>query len=371
MSSKTGVSSLDIAKHVAGILRKVLSHVKGRDANIQNMMLQVKEACRLMKEAYPYGPLVANVTRRVLYILRDEYQITMKESQTRNAAAEEEDSGTPNSSFIQQGNSQVYNPVLDSQIATHPALEDAEQTVSYSDFKNNVMEHLTNNFMHDFDDVHKHISQQAPDHISEGEVILTYGSSQTVEKFLLFAAKKQKFQVIICEAAPECNGHELAVKLQGHDIDTTLIPDTLAHAYMARVSKVLLGTFLVVANGGLVAPAGTHGVAVAAQVHRVPVIVLTAMIKLTPVYPSTTDMGEFGRLRNPAEVMPLSSVLSAVCDPDAAPSNWVQVLSSSVDYVPPEQIALFVTNDDAGRAYAPYYVYRLLHQLYNPEDSTL
>ena len=140
---------------------------------------------------------------------------------------------------------------------------------------------------------------------------------------------------------------------------------------MARVSKVVMGTYLVVANGGLVATAGTHGVAVAAQVHRVPVIVLTAMIKLTPIYPSTTDLSEFGRLRNPAEVIPLSSVLSAVCGPDAEPSNWVQVLSSSVDYVPPELIALFVTNDDFGRAYAPSYIYRLLHQLYNPDDSSL
>ena len=145
---------------------------------------------------------------------------------------------------------------------------------------------------------------------------------------------------------------------------------------MSRASKVVLGTYLVVANGGLVAPAGTHGVAVAAQMHRVPVLVLTAMIKLTPVYPSTTDLCEFGRLRNPGEVMPLSAVLSAAGqNGDAA--NWLHVVNSSVDYVPPELIALFVTNDESankdesGRAYAPCYIYRLLHQLYNPEDYSL
>ena len=50
---------------------------------------------------------------------------------------------------------------------------------------------------------------------------MTYGSSQTVEKFLMFAAKKQKFHVIVCEAAPECSGHELVVKLQNSSMFAT------------------------------------------------------------------------------------------------------------------------------------------------------
>ena len=47
-------STLDIAKHVAGILRKVLATVKGKEASIQTMMLHVKYApsCLLTHHLY-------------------------------------------------------------------------------------------------------------------------------------------------------------------------------------------------------------------------------------------------------------------------------------------------------------------------------
>eukprot|EP01059_Diplonema_ambulator_P036690 TRINITY_DN9265_c1_g2_i1.p1 TRINITY_DN9265_c1_g2~~TRINITY_DN9265_c1_g2_i1.p1 ORF type:complete len:423 (+),score=142.09 TRINITY_DN9265_c1_g2_i1:53-1270(+) len=369
--NETGeITNLNVAKEAAEILRKVLSHVKGKDANIQVMIQQIREACRRMKAAYPYGPLISNVTRRVLYILRDEYQITKKEATPAEGSEGDEQPELKTGSFSAGAHvARTFNPALDSQLTSVPALHCGDDhRINFFQFKNNIMEHLTNNFMQDFDDVYKNIQKQAPEHIGEGEVILTYGYSQTVEKFLMFAAKKLKLTVVVCEAAPECNGHELAAKLTEQGIETLLIPDAMAYAYMARVNKVIIGTYLVVANGGLIAPAGTHGVAVAAQVHKVPVIVLSAMIKLTPTYPSTTDLNEFGRLRNPAEVLSFGDVSSA-SGGDCA--NWVSVLNASVDYVPPELIALFVTNDDVGRAYAPSYIYRLLLQLYNPEDSSL
>eukprot|EP01064_Diplonema_japonicum_P038346 TRINITY_DN9247_c0_g1_i1.p1 TRINITY_DN9247_c0_g1~~TRINITY_DN9247_c0_g1_i1.p1 ORF type:complete len:427 (+),score=85.85 TRINITY_DN9247_c0_g1_i1:64-1281(+) len=361
------VTNLDVAKDAAEILRKVLSNVKGKDANFQVMIQHIREACRRMKAAYPYGPLVSNVTRRVLYILRDEYQITRKEQNTDSETTEEQHE-VKTGSCSEESVARTFNPALDSQLTSVPGLDVEDHRVNFFQFKNNIMEHLTNNFMQDFDDVYINIQKQAPEHIAEGEVILTYGYSQTVEKFLAFASKKQKLTVVVCEAAPECNGHEMAKKLTHQGIETLLIPDAMAYAYMGRVNKVIIGTYLVVANGGLVAPAGTHAVAVTAQVHRVPVIVLAAMIKLTPTYPSTTDLCEFGRLRNPSEVLSFGDVAAASC---GDPSKWVSVLNSSVDYVPPELIALFVTNDDVGRAYAPSYIYRLLLQLYNPEDDSL
>ena len=39
------------------------------------------------------------------------------------------------------------------------------------------------------------------------------------------------------------------------------------------------------ANGGIVANAGAHLIALAAKEHSVPVIVVSAMYKLTPMYP--------------------------------------------------------------------------------------
>lgn len=54
------------------------------------------------------------------------------------------------------------------------------------------------------------------------------------------AAKKRKFQVIVCEGAPHFGGHQMAKSLAEAGIDTTVIHDAATFAIMARVNKVLL-----------------------------------------------------------------------------------------------------------------------------------
>lgn len=46
------------------------------------------------------------------------------------------------------------------------------------------------------------ISTQAYEHVQENETIITLGKSQTVQDFLIHAAKKTKFKVYIAETAP-------------------------------------------------------------------------------------------------------------------------------------------------------------------------
>ena len=54
------------------------------------------------------------------------------------------------------------------------------------------------------------------------------------------AAKKRKFQVIVCEGSPHFGGHVMARSLAEAGIDTTVIHDAATYAIMARVNKVLL-----------------------------------------------------------------------------------------------------------------------------------
>lgn len=63
----------------------------------------------------------------------------------------------------------------------------------------------------------------------------------TLQQFLkAAAAKKRKFQVIVCEGAPHFGGHQMAKSLAEAGIDTTVIHDAATFAIMARVNKVLL-----------------------------------------------------------------------------------------------------------------------------------
>ena len=196
------------------------------------------------------------------------------------------------------------------------------------------------------------ISSHALDHIHSNEVILTHTSSVTVQKFLLKAAGKRKFTVIFAESFP--NEHEnvyatVTGNLKGNSsgagpdrfhksltaagITVILVPDSAVFALMPRVNKVILGTHAVLANGGLIAAAGSRTIAKAASMHKTPVVVLSAVYKISPTYPFCTDsLIEFGNSSN---------ILS---NQDLDLIENVEVDNPLYDYVPSDLIDLYITS---------------------------
>lgn len=190
---------------------------------------------------------------------------------------------------------------------------------------------------------------------------MTVGRSRTVEYFLKKAASARKFQVFVAETAPSYSGREMAKSLStGKDgtephyralssiaVDTTLISDSAIFALMSRVNKVIIGTHAVMANGGLLAQAGTHLIAQAAKYHKVPVIVCCGLYKLCPVFPSNLD--DLQELRSPTEILKFeegteqalnfSDVFAVV-----GPMESVIVENPSWDYIPPDLVDLYITN---------------------------
>ena len=204
--------------------------------------------------------------------------------------------------------------------------------------------------LHQVDD---QIAGYALDHIHANEIILTHTSSATVQKFLLKAATKRKFTVIHAEAYP--NDHDAthttmtsAVTSRTEDdvgsdrfqksltavgITVILIPDAAVFAIMSRVNKVILGTHIVLANGGLVAAAGAKVIAKAASMHRTPVVVLSGIYKLSPLYAfdldSLIEYGDAGKIFGYEEGDLIEKV---------------DVENPLFDYVPAELVDLYVTN---------------------------
>ena len=112
-----------------------------------------------------------------------------------------------------------------------------------------------------------------------------------------------------------------------------LIPDSAIYALMSRVNKVILGTHAVLANGGLVAVAGARTIANAAREHSTPVVVLSGVYKLSPVYPfdfeALIEHGDAGKV---------------VGYDDRDLVEKVQVVNPVYDYVPAELVNLYITN---------------------------
>ena len=124
--------------------------------------------------------------------------------------------------------------------ATNAPMYPPHYYVKRDDLRQSVMEAIQE-MMSELEDLHKNINELAVQHIHAGEIILTYALSKTVELFLkAAAAKKRKFQVIVCEGAPHFGGHAMAKSLAEAGIDTTVIHDAAKFAIMARVNKVLL-----------------------------------------------------------------------------------------------------------------------------------
>jgi len=149
----------------------------------------------------------------------------------------------------------------------------------------------------------------------------------------------------------------MALNLAKEGIETILIPDSGIHAIMPRVNKVIVGTHYVLANGGLMAPAGTHILALAAKYRSVPFLVCTGLYKLSPDYPSQDS---FTELKNPSEVLDFDEISNI--------NGEISVKNPVRDYVPPELVSLYITNTGG---YMPAYIYRLLAEYYHPEDAEI
>ena len=197
------------------------------------------------------------------------------------------------------------------------------------------------------------IAGYALEHIHSNEVILTHTSSVTVQKFLLKAAAKRKFTVVHAEAYP--NNHEathasVIGKAKGESdndlgsevfqktltaagVTVVLVPDSAVFALMSRVNKVILDTHAVLVNGDIVAAAGAKAIAKAAKLHCTPVVVLSGVYKLSPVYPFDPDaLMENG---DPSKVISYE---------DGDFVDKVEIENPLFDYVPVELVSLYITN---------------------------
>jgi translation initiation factor eIF-2B subunit beta len=201
--------------------------------------------------------------------------------------------------------------------------------------------------------VDSQIAESALDHIHSNEIILTHTSSQTVQKFLATAARKRKFTVVHAEAYPNDHLATHATVVNGgrkSDSDDS-------SALMSRINKVILAPHTVLANGSLIAASGSATIARAARAHRVPVVVLSGVYKLSPVYPfDTAELIEFGE---PGKVVPFQ---------DGEFMDGVDVVNPIFDHVEADLVDLYITNLGA---HAPSYLYRIVADHYRVEDVDL
>lgn len=196
------------------------------------------------------------------------------------------------------------------------------------------------------------IASYAPEHIHSNEIVLTHSFSDTIHKFLLKAASRRKFTVLCAETYPneseatyatltsdrkkatdDATSDRALKSLTAAGVTVVLIPDSAVFAVMSRVNKIILDTHVVMSNGGLIAMAGAKQIAQAAKMHRTPVVVLSGVYKLSPVYPF--DVSGFFENADPSKTIPYE---------DREFSLKIAVENPLFDYVPADLVDIYITN---------------------------
>lgn len=358
--------SFPVASETALVCRQVVSTYRWQQ--IDQLLNHLKHVGRQLVEAQPREFTSGNIVRRILKMIREIHADSL-------AGVLDDDSTDGKPTRSSSTTNMVSTMSIDSSLAIHSAIlnllgrPENNSMGPISHLSSNIAEKASTNLrpaiiagiqdlMDELVRVYRDIGPHALQHIHSSEIILTHGSSKTVLAFLKHAAESRKFTVILTESSPNdlVDSHEMAETLAQAGINTILVPDSAVFGLMSRVNKVIMGTHVVLQNGGLLAAAGAKQVALAARVHATPVVIVTGVYKLTPFYPY--DHEELVELISPEKVLPFREGLF----------ENVNVINPYYDYIAPELIALYITNLGA---HAPTTLHRTMSENYDTEDYVL
>ena len=120
----------------------------------------------------------------------------------------------------------------------------------------------------------------AAEKINNGDIILTYSRSTTVEQTLKQAASSgKKFSVVIADGSPLFEGKGLLTELLRVGIPCEYMLLNSLETGMNLANKVMLGAAAVMSNGAVLSRAGTAAVAMSATLAHVPVIICSETYK--------------------------------------------------------------------------------------------
>ncbi|CAD5217900.1 unnamed protein product [Bursaphelenchus xylophilus] len=215
--------------------------------------------------------------------------------------------------------------------------------VNVDDLRKAVMSSLEE-FSLEMRSTRKEIANQAVNHVLPTDTVLTYqfSTSSTLNAFF------EKSKCCILSVDDKKLLAEPNVKA-----NYTPMEDVLT--VMPQVTRVVLSAVAVLPDGSCVLQAGSLGICLAANRHSVPVLVIGAFYKFTPIFLPNVD--DFNATTNPT--VALGDEHELLERPNFIVNNPL------FDHIPSKLVTLYVTQSSA---VSPPHVYRLLGEFYHHED---
>jgi len=194
-------------------------------------------------------------------------------------------------------------------------------------------------FLKDLEASRENTAEIGAKRIRDGSVVFTHCHSSTVTLLIAKAKSDGKiFKVICTETRPAFQGRITAKELVDLGIETTFIVDSAARSFMGDVDVVILGADAITSEGNVVNKIGSSGIAVLANEARVPLYVVSELLKFDP----ETLQGECEKIeqRNPGEVWTEAPQKLLVCNPafDVTPNRYIHGLICEEGIIAPQSI---------------------------------
>jgi len=194
-------------------------------------------------------------------------------------------------------------------------------------------------FLDDLDASRELTAEIGAKRIRDGAVVFTHCHSSTVTRLLAKAKiNGKKFKAICTETRPAFQGRITAKELLNLGIETTFIVDSAARTFMDSVDMVVVGADAITSEGNVVNKIGTGGIAMLAHEARVPLYVVSELLKFDP----ETLKGECEKIeqRNPAEVWSEAPEELIVRNPafDVTPNKYIHGLVCEEGIIAPQSI---------------------------------
>ena len=305
---------------------------------------------------------IGNIVKRILFIIREEVDklISFRENNSDSKSNLKKLSNVTSLNLLTDYKNIKMMTRKDSKIE-----EDQEKKISVSniekispDMMNNILQNIEE-LISELETTSDIIKEKANEHINDNEIILTANHSDQLEDFFIECSKTKKFKVIVSKSSPKLNGYIQAKNLIKNGIDTTLIEDTGIYSIMPKITKVIIGTRAIVANGGLISYNGIYNLCLFANMFNIPVIVVGGTFKLTPLYVFGHDT--YNEFLSPDVIFGKNVKFNGDI-------GNIRFNVPGYDYVPPELITIFITNYGSQN---PTNIYRLFMELYSQEDYFL
>jgi len=179
------------------------------------------------------------------------------------------------------------------------------------------------------------LAGMAADKINNGDIILTYARSSTVESTLKQAAANgTKFSVVVADSSPLYEGKGMLAELVGAGIPCEYMLFNSLETGMNLANKVMLGAAAVMSNGAVLSRAGTAACAMSASLAHVPVIVCSETYKFHERVQLDSIMNN--ELADPRTISADGNSLNIVYD--LTTSDFINVVITEVGALPPTSV---------------------------------